>query len=356
MGRNGRRRVGKEDEDKIKCLGDAKIKGVRNTHVLRQLRNLPPGTWVTPAFHQLVLRWSITLRVQKALQKLECKETFRSQNKKGLRKISIPLRFDHPLLISYPATMDVGTTIKPHIASVVDKQPEEVKAESCCKVSAQLEAMARYTRLRLNNPISLIRMQKWCQVLGTHDPALTARYAEWKYSPWTPTQRFIWWLNTQGLEITAWEQRRRGLLSIYPQDKDNTGTNRARFLPCPLSARFHLQPEEDEGSLFSVIWSLAPLLRTLDGLIDGCQLRHHSHGHEHPSPATQLAPATRFTAGTRQRPGEQVLEVGSCQQPHAPRWSGLLLWPFKAMSLDEDWSPGGDFKLQPVVWLHFGAI
>lgn len=210
---------------------------------------------------------------------------------------------DCPLLISCPATMDMGSTTKFHIARVVDKQPEEVKAETCWRVSAQLEAMAQYTRLRLNNPISLIRMQKWCQVLGTHYSALTARYAEWKYSPWTPTQRFIWWLNTQELEITAWEQCGRGLLSIYPQEKDNTGTNRARFLPCPLSAHFHLQPEENEGCLFSVIWSLAPLLRMLDGLIDQCQLQRHSHGHEHLSPATQLASAARFVGNMKQQPG-----------------------------------------------------
>jgi len=63
-------------------------------------------------------------------------------------------------LISYPAAIDVGATTKPHIARAVDKQPKEVKAETCWEVSAQLEAMAQYTRLRLNNPISLIRMQK----------------------------------------------------------------------------------------------------------------------------------------------------------------------------------------------------
>lgn len=115
--------------------------------------------------------------------------------------------------------MDVGATTKLHIARVVDEQPEEVKAESCWEVSAQLEAMAQYKRLRLNNPISLVRMQKWCQVLGTHYSALTARYAEWKYSPWTPTRRFIWWLNTQGMEITAWEQRRRGLFLFTHRTK-----------------------------------------------------------------------------------------------------------------------------------------
>ena len=43
-GRNGRKRVGKEEEDKIKRLRDAKIKGVRNTHMLWQLHKLPPGT------------------------------------------------------------------------------------------------------------------------------------------------------------------------------------------------------------------------------------------------------------------------------------------------------------------------
>lgn len=56
--------------------------------------------------------------------------------------------------------MDAGATANLHVARVVDKQSEEVKAESCWKVCAQLEATAQYTWLRLNNPISLIRMQK----------------------------------------------------------------------------------------------------------------------------------------------------------------------------------------------------
>lgn len=146
-------------------------------------------------------------------------------------------------------------------------------------------------------------MQKWCQVLGTHNPDLTVRYAEWKYSLWTPIQRVSWQLNTQGLEITAWERRGRGILSIYPQHKDNTGSSRARCLPCPPSARFHLQPGEKEGSLFSVIWSLAPLLRTRDGPTDGCQLRRHSRGREHLSPATRPASAARFSGNKRWRAG-----------------------------------------------------
>lgn len=35
--------------------------------------------------------------------------------------------------------------------------------------------------------------------------------------------------------MTAREQHRRGILSVYPQDKDNTATNRAHSFPCPLS-------------------------------------------------------------------------------------------------------------------------
>lgn len=44
MGRNGRNHVGKEDEDKIQHLRDAKIKGARNTHRFQQLPKLPPRT------------------------------------------------------------------------------------------------------------------------------------------------------------------------------------------------------------------------------------------------------------------------------------------------------------------------
>lgn len=84
-------------------------------------------------------------------------------------------------------------------SSSVDKQPEEVKAEGCWQVPVQLRAMAQHTRLRLKNPVSLIRMQKWCQALGTRSHALTARYAEWKSSPWKATPRFVWWSNTRGL-------------------------------------------------------------------------------------------------------------------------------------------------------------
>lgn len=60
-----------------------------------------------------------------------------------------------------------------------------------------------------------------------------------------------------------------------------------------LSAGFHLQPDKKEGSLFSAIWSLATLLRMLDGLISRCQLQHHSHL----SPATQPTLIAQGTGG-----------------------------------------------------------
>lgn len=44
MGKTRRKHVGKDDEDKIKCPRDAKIKGVGNTHELWQLHKLLPGT------------------------------------------------------------------------------------------------------------------------------------------------------------------------------------------------------------------------------------------------------------------------------------------------------------------------
>lgn len=62
--------------------------------------------------------------------------------------------------MSYLAIPNLSATAKLHIVSIVDKQPEEVKTETCWKVSAQLEAMALYTWLRLHDPILLIRMQK----------------------------------------------------------------------------------------------------------------------------------------------------------------------------------------------------
>lgn len=61
-------------EKKMKMQSDAPgMQDLRSTDVIRQLHKLPSATRATSALHQLVFRWGVALKVQKAHMELECK-------------------------------------------------------------------------------------------------------------------------------------------------------------------------------------------------------------------------------------------------------------------------------------------